>query len=137
MSQQDSQLLALQILVNPLNSSDQDELYQTTRDLQTRLGQFDIESIHPMTNAQNSVPGSKGADPVTIGALAVVVAQTLLPKIIEFLQSWSLRNQGQMLKMHVQRGKDVIDVEFSASTDPEKVKQYLESVLASIDKKKP
>jgi len=41
--------------------------------------------------------GGKG-DPFTLGALALIAVPALLPKLVEFLQAWSLRGENRKIK---------------------------------------
>ena len=52
---------------------------------------------------------SKG-DPFTLGALALIAAPTLFPRLIEFLQAWSLRGENRKIKIKTPAG---LEVEFT------------------------
>lgn len=132
---QNADMITLRVHVDTQDDVDTDELYRFTRDLQVRLERLDVASVEP-TSDQVPQPGTKGVDPITVGALIVVVVQTALPKVVDFLQAWSLRNQGNTVKVEVQRGNQAIKVEFSETTDPEKIKKHIETVLGSMEKKK-
>ena len=53
--------------------------------------------------------GSKG-DPFTLGALALIAVPALLPKLVEFLQAWSLRGENRKIKIKTPAG---LEVEFT------------------------
>src|SRR6266852_4911995 len=107
--------LAIQIEQGDL---DIDQLYRLTDDLRARLADSNVESVDFARELASHL-GSKGVDPVTVGALTVVIVQTALPKVLEFLQVWSLRNQGQIVKMKIRHGDASIEAEFSERTDPD------------------
>lgn len=123
----DTNLVSLVVHVDK-GDLDSNELSQLTRDLQTRLESTDIESVDLMRE-QAPHPGTKAVDPVTVGALTVVVVQAVLPKVLDFLQAWSLRNQGQTVRVKVQHGNESVEAEFSGTTDPDKIKQYIEIIV--------
>ena len=53
---------------------------------------------------------SKG-DPFTLGALALVVLPTLLPKLIECLSNWASRSEDRKVKIKTPSG---VEVEFTS-----------------------
>ena len=60
--------------------------------------------------------GAKGTDPATLGALAIVVLPVVLPKLIEFIESWLMRGENRRVKIKVQDGERVIEADYSSST---------------------
>jgi hypothetical protein len=54
--------------------------------------------------------GSKGADAFTWGALALGAAPAFLPKLVEFLQAWTLRGEKRTVKIKTPAG---VEVEFT------------------------
>lgn len=54
--------------------------------------------------------GSKG-DPITLGALVLVVAPVLLPKLIEFLSSWTTKSDHRKVRIKTPSG---VEVEFTS-----------------------
>jgi hypothetical protein len=54
--------------------------------------------------------GAKGADVFTWGALALGAAPTFLPKLVEFLQAWTLRGEKRTVKIKTPAG---VEVEFT------------------------
>ena len=71
-------------------------------------------------------PGAKAGDPVTIGALVLVALPAILPKLVEFLQAWSLRGESRSIKIKTPQG---LEVEFT----PEK--KLSEADLLALIKK--
>ena len=58
--------------------------------------------------AEDRLPeGAKVADPFTIGALAIVVAPVVLPKLIDFIQEWVLRGENRRLKIKTSKGLEI------------------------------
>lgn len=114
--------LYLEVLAGDLKD---DELDSLTRQLLSELNELDVESANLVKG--NELPeGSKG-DPVTIGAIVLVVLPSVLPKIVEFLQAWSLRGNGRTVKF---KGKGI---EFEGP--PEELQKLLEKLEKEKKKK--
>jgi len=82
-----------------------DEL--TTR-LMRDLRDLGTESVERQTGGV--VPKGGKGDPFTLGALVLIAAPTLLPKLVEFLQAWSLRAEGRKVRIKTPAG---LEVEFT------------------------
>ncbi|GAB4497154.1 MAG: hypothetical protein OHK003_04760 [Anaerolineales bacterium] len=102
-----------------------DELDSLTRRLLSELKELDIESAS-LARKGELPEGSKG-DPVTIGAIVLVVLPSVLPKIVEFLQAWSLRGNGRTVKF---KGKGI---EFEGP--PEELQKLLDKLGREKKKK--
>ena len=74
-----------------------EEIDALARQLLDGLRELDVESAE-LLSAGPAPDGSKAADPVTLGALAVAVLPTVLPKLVEFVQSWAQRGQSRSVK---------------------------------------
>lgn len=93
----------------------QDQLDTLTRQLQSEILDQGFETVDLVTG--DEVPqGSKAADAVTWGMLAVSVLPTVLPKLIEFLQSWTMRSESRKVKVRSQIGEQSIELEYSPTT---------------------
>jgi len=57
-----------------------------------------------------ALEGSKGASAFTWGALALGAAPAFLPKLVEFLQAWTLRGEKRTVKIKTPAG---VEVEFT------------------------
>jgi hypothetical protein len=84
-------------LLISVEDSTAEELDEITRQLLYELRDLDVESVE-LARAGSAPEGAKIADPITIGALAIGVLPTLLPKLVEFIQAWALRGQGRTIK---------------------------------------
>jgi hypothetical protein len=104
-----------------------EDIDQMSRQLLAELRDMDIESAS-LSKGGHAPLGTKSADPVTIGALAVVVLPTLLPKIVESVQAWALRGQGRTVKFKGKVGGQMI--EFEGHT------QDLEKLISTLTKGK-
>ena len=92
--------------------SDPERLDLLTRQLRAELLDLDVESADFIQ--KNQLPeGAKAVDAVTLGALAVAVLPGFLPKLVDYLQSWTLRGEGRKIKVKSQVGDRSIKLEYS------------------------
>lgn len=125
---------------NPINLSlqisageaDRETLDRLTRDLRNELLDLDVESVE--LAAGGSAPqGSKGAEALSIGALAISVFPALIPKLVDFLQSWSLRGENRKVNIKVQAQDRSIEVEYSpASMTPDELKRLVDTLSQAL-----
>lgn len=88
------------------------EVGQLTRQLRDELLDLEVESVELVKTG--TVPaGAKSAEAVTLGALAIAVLPTIIPKFIEFLQAWSMRGESRKVKIKTQFGDRLVEAEFS------------------------
>ena len=80
-----------------------------TRRLMRDLRDLGAESVE-MTAAEPPLEGAKSPGAFTLGALALVAAPTFLPKLIEFMQAWTLRGENRVVKIKTPNG---VEVEFT------------------------
>lgn len=97
----------------------EEDVDKMTRQLLAELREMDIEAAE-LTRSVDVPTGTKSADPITIGSLAVVVLPNLLPKIVESIQAWVLRGQGRTVKFKGKVGGQMIEFEGHAQ-DLEKI----------------
>ncbi len=116
-----------------IGDSDRDGLDRLTQILMTELKNLPIDSI-ALLNEGTLQPGSKGLDPITWGALGIIVVQAVLPKLLEFLQAWSLRGQNHVLKAKV-TDKDgrSIEVEYPLVLGPDEAKKHIQTVMDALE----
>jgi hypothetical protein len=101
-----------------------EELDGITRQLLGELREFDLESLN-LALGESSPPGAKGVEAVTTGMISLAVLPTLLPKLLDFLQLWSLQGRGRTIKFKGRIAGQQIDFEGSF-TDMEKLIEILE-----------
>lgn len=105
---------------------DAERLDNLTRQLLTELKDLNLESAN-LASREELPPGAKGVDPVTAGAIAIAVLPTMLPKVLEFLQSWTLQGKGRTI---IFKGKVANQqIEFEGSLED------MEKLLAKLEKK--
>lgn len=94
----------------PANSDE--ELDRMTRQLLRELKTFDLESIQ--LKSEGAPPaGAKGVEAVTAGTIAVSVLPAVFPKLVEFLQAWSLQGRGRTVKFKGKIAGQNVDFEGS------------------------
>lgn len=71
--------------------ADAKHLDELTYNLKQDLRILGVDSISRPT--EEEAPESAKGDPFTWGALALVVAPTLIPKLLEFLQAWVTKKE--------------------------------------------
>ena len=123
--------ISLSLQIMPHVPMDTDGLDQLTQRLSTEIEDLGVESV-TRVQANSSYPGAKGADPVTIGALFVIVLQTALPKVLDYIQAWSLRNEGEIVKIKVQGEKRSVELEFPKEMTPEELQNHIRMVVSTV-----
>ena len=73
-----------------LEDWDAEELHSLARQLAGELGDQPVESVE-LARAGAAPEGTKSPEAITLGAVAVAVLPSVLPKIVEFCQAWALR----------------------------------------------
>ncbi|MBI3913203.1 MAG: hypothetical protein HY327_03235 [Chloroflexi bacterium] len=128
--------LTLQIDVG--RDADADELDRATRQLRGEIQELGVESAE-LAKTANALAGTKSVEAVTLGALAISVLPTVVPKLIEFLQAWSMRGESRSIKIKTQVGDRAVEVEYSPKTMSQaELKSLVETLTSTLtDKSKP
>jgi len=92
--------------------ADASELDLLTRHLRSEIQELDVESVDLLRD-KTAPAGAKAVDPVTLGALAVVVLPAVVPKLVEFMQSWTMRKENRTVKIKTQIGDQSLEIEYS------------------------
>jgi hypothetical protein len=122
---QDISNFTLQIIDANVTGDDLDEI---ARQLVSELKEMEVESVN-LASGESAPAGTKAVDPVTTGAIVLAVLPTFLPKIVDFIQAWSLRGQGRIVKFKGKISGQVIEFEGSG--------EELQKILAALSAKKP
>lgn len=91
-----------------------DELDMQTRRLRRKLIELGVNSTG-LASGEAAPEGTKSAEAVTLGSLALVVLPTFLPKVLEYLQSWTQRDESRRVKIKTQVGDRSIELEYAPS----------------------
>jgi len=113
--------LTLEIQAGP--EATPEEVDALARQLLGDLREMDVESAE-LASGGPAPEGAKAADPVTLGAVALAVLPTMLPKVIDFVQSWTQRGQSRSVKFKGKVGGQ--DIEFEGPADE------LKSLIANL-----
>jgi hypothetical protein len=108
-----------------------EDLDAMTRQLRNEIEDLGVESVRLATTT-NAPAGSKSMEAVTIGALAVTVLPAALPRLIEFLQAWTLRSKDQTVKIKASVGDRSVDVEYPAGASETVVKELIKRMTDTL-----
>jgi hypothetical protein len=122
--------IRLTLEVNAGPDATPEEIDLLTRQLLADLRQMELESAD-LLGAGPPPDGTKAVDPVTLGALAVAVLPSVIPKMVDFVQAWSLRGQSRSIKFKGKIGGQ--DVEFEGPADELKVLMATLAAQARVD----
>ena len=106
----DVKAVHLKVQIETGADADPEELDRLTRRLRDEIRELEVESVE-LAEGGTAPPGAKSAEAVTLGALAVVVLPTVLPKLVEFLQAWAMRGQARTLKFKGKISGEQIEIE--------------------------
>jgi hypothetical protein len=109
----DQEFFQLMVQID-LADGDAEELDSLARQLAGELSERQVESVE-LARTGAAPKGTKSAEAVTLGAVAVAVLPALLPKIVEFCQAWALRGQGRTVKFKGKVGGQ--DIEFEGKAE--------------------
>ena len=122
------QSIPITLLVQAGADASPGEIDALARQLLAELREMELESAD-LASAGPAPEGTKSPEAITLGALALAVLPSFLPKLIDLVQAWALRGQGRTVKF---KGKLAgQEVEFEGSAEDLKV------VLASLGAKSP
>jgi len=92
--------------------ADPERLDELTRLMILELRELGADSAEGRADGMEEnepLSGIKG-DPLTIGAILLVALPALLPNLVAFLQSWSLRGENRKVRIKTPAG---VEIEFS------------------------
>jgi hypothetical protein len=121
----------LTILVGAGRDALADDLDSLTRQLRDEIQEFGVESVSLHT-AHAAPSGAKSVEAVTLGALAITVLPAVLPRLIEFLQAWSLRSKDRTVKIKATAGDRSVDVEYPAGASEAIVKELIQKMTDTL-----
>jgi len=103
-------------------------VYQLRDDIKG-LGEEEVALV-----AQDSLnEGARSIDPLIVGALVVAVVPAILPKFLEFLQTWMMRREGRTVKISITRQKgESIEIEIPYTMSLPEVKQWITTIQDTI-----
>ena len=124
----DSISLDLTLRISVGEGADAEELDLLTRQLRDEIAELEVDGVELLTGGP--IPeGAKSAEAMTLGALAVAVLPTILPKLVELLQAWTMRGENRLVKIKTQAGDRSLEVEYSPATMSAKELEHLVDAL--------
>lgn len=87
--------------------SDREEVAELTGQLRRQLLELNVDNVE-LVRSGEAPPGSKVADPITIGALVVTLAPTAIQGVIGLLQNWLRARPVRSVKVTL--GRDSIEL---------------------------
>jgi len=106
-----------------------DEIDEMGRELRLDLLELDVNKVELVKG--EPVSGAKTAEIITGGALLIELLPVMLPKVIEFLQSWVGRSDDRKLRIKSQAGDRMIELEYSPkSMTNDELKSLIETLTA-------
>ena len=115
-------------IVDTNNGDDKEELHQFTQALIKNIKAMDVESVS-LLDEQKQLPGAKGN---TLNGLLVVVLPIVLPKIIDFLQSFVVQ-KNYTVRAKVQKGDRLAEIEYPVNISQDKLEEQLEVVKQMVE----
>jgi hypothetical protein len=120
------------ILEIDIEEGDRDDVDRACRQLLTEVRDLEVESVD-LVRGEAAPEGAKVAGAVTIGALAIAVLPTVLPRLVDFLQHWSLRGGDRKLRLKAKVEGRELEVEFAPDQiSPDEVEQWITKVTAGM-----
>ena len=116
-------------------SDDDDTTAQATRQLRTNLMNMDgIAAVErPSPSTGEDVSGAKG-DAVTLGALILAVAPGAVSATIDFLKDWLVRKSDEKIRLRLQQGDHLTELEYNpATTSVDEIKTLLSALAPKND----
>jgi hypothetical protein len=111
MAQENDSNAGLFLYIETGEEADVDELDRLSRQLRHELEDLDVGEVSFVE--ESGIPaGAKSAEAVTWGALAITVLPAVLPKVVEFLQSWVMRAEERKVKIKTVSGDQTIEIEY-------------------------
>ena len=102
-----------------------------TRRLRSEIQDFGVEDVTLKTTT--AVPaGTKSVEAVTVGALAVTLLPQVLPRLIEFLQAWSLRSKDRTVKIKASVGDRSVDIEYPEGASEVAVQELIQKMTDTL-----
>jgi hypothetical protein len=121
---QDISNFTLQIMDTTVADDDLDEM---ARQLMLELKEMEVESVD-LASEGSAPAGTKSVEAITAGAIVLAVLPTFLPKIVDFVQAWSLRGPGRTIKFKGKISGQAIEFEGSG--------EELQKILTMLAAKK-
>ena len=127
----DPSATTLTIVVDSGTDALPDDVDALTRRLRDEIQDFGVETVSLQRGA-SAPSGTKSVEAVTLGALAVTILPQVLPRLIEFLQAWSLRTKDRTVKIKASVGDRSVDIEYPEGASEAAVQDLIQKMTATL-----
>ena len=114
----------LTLAIEGTPDSDREELAHLTGQLRSQLLELDVERVDLVRGGQ-APPGSKVVDPITIGAIIITLAPTVIQAVVGLVQNWHKDHPVSSIKVTL--GDDSVEL---ANASPEQLEQLTRAFIA-------
>lgn len=114
----------LTLAIEGTPDSDGQELARLTGQLRSQLLELDVERVD-LVRAGEVPPGSKVADPITIGAIIITLAPTVIQAVIGLVQNWHKNHPVSSIKVTL--GDDSLEL---GNASPEQLEELTKAFIA-------
>ena len=108
-----------------------EEIDRATRQLCSELRELGVESV-TLPAAGAAPAGTKAAEVLTLGALTVCVLPPMIPRLMEYLESWVGRAKERTVKIKIKAGDRMIDVEYPSNAPDPVVEDLIQKMSKAI-----
>lgn len=127
----DSRATSVTLIVDAGRDALAEDVDALTRRLRTEIQELGVETVSLKTT-ETTPAGTKSVEAVTLGALAVTVLPQVLPRLIEFLQAWSLRSKDRTVKIKASVGDRSVDIEYPEGASEVAVQELIQKMTATL-----
>jgi hypothetical protein len=123
----------LLVSVGDDTTRDQESIDAETRRMIRELSELEVDSVRPAP-AGAAPAGAKVGEAAAIGTVLVTLLPAVLPKLIEFIQAWTMRGAGRRVKIRATAGDRTFDVEYSpGATSSDELTELLAALSQGLD----
>jgi hypothetical protein len=127
----DSRATSVTLIVDAGRDALAEDVDALTRRLRTEIQDLGVETVSLQTT-DTTPAGTKSVEAVTLGALAVTLLPQVLPRLIEFLQAWSLRSKDRTVKIKASVGDRSVDIEYPEGASEVAVQELIQKMTATL-----
>lgn len=127
----DSRATSVTLIVDAGKDALAEDVDALTRRLRGEIQELGVEAVTLETTG-TAPSGTKSVEAVTIGALAVTILPQVLPRLIEFLQAWSLRSKDRTVKIKASVGDRSVDIEYPEGASEVAVQELIQQMTATL-----
>lgn len=119
----------LTLYVDPGNHADDEELDLAARRLRSEIRDLHVESVELLREG-NAPEGSKSAEALTAGALAMAILPVAIPPLLDLLKAWTSRGESRTVRIKTQVKDKIVELEYSGRMSPEELNTLKNLLMA-------